>query len=237
MKISYNKTEKNVLELDLKLLEPMVNHYFRKLTGIDAAAVPEKYGDGVTQAKNSIQDNLSILILYRYDNIKEMSSEEVVLENGLIYGGEMPAKILKDAGQVITCVITLNGFQELVEKEEDFLAQYFMDTWGSAYVEAAQEYFGKKIKEELKQKNMSRTHMWSPGQYGFELQNHRTIFELLNPEEVGCTLTKTLMMKPVKSGSGIMGVISPDVKDLLLPCDFCSFGGNCPSSKRGCAQL
>lgn len=27
-------------------------------------------------------------------------------------------------------MITLAGFQELIEKESDFLVQYFMDTWG-----------------------------------------------------------------------------------------------------------
>ena len=181
------KTEKVVLELDLKSLDSMVNHYFEKLSGIDATAVPEKYGDSVIRAKNKVRDNLSIFILYKCENIKEKSQEEVVLENGLIYSGKMPAKILKDADQVVTCVITLKGFQELVKKEADFLMQYFMDTWGSAYVEAAQEYYGKKIKDELKQENMARTHLWSPGQYGFELQNQKTIFQILNPEEAGCT--------------------------------------------------
>ena len=229
--------DKRILEIELKSLEPMVNKYFKRLSGIDVEAVPEKYGDTVIRAKSTVRDNLKIYIVYKCDNIKEMSQEEVVLENGLTYSGKMPAKILKDAKQVITCVITLNGFQEIIDKESDFLVQYFMDTWGSAYVESAQEYFGKKMLEDLKKENMSRTHLWSPGQYGFELKNQNTIFELLKPEEVGCILTKNLMMIPVKSGSGIMGVISPDVTELLLPCDFCSLGASCPSSKRECSQL
>ena len=231
------KTEKITLKLELQLLESMVNQHFKNLSGIDAEAVPEKYGDTVVRAKETIRDNLNIVILYKCDNIKSMSDDEVVLENGLKYSGKMPVKILKDAAQVVTCVITLQGFQELAQKEEDFLVQYFMDTWGSAYVESAQAYLGKKVLEDLKTEGKSRTHLWSPGQYGFELKNQKTIFELLNPEEVGCTLTKKFMMVPVKSGSGIWGVIEPDVKDLLLPCDFCQFGSKCPASKRGCAQL
>jgi len=214
-----------------------VNQYFKNLSGIDVTAVPEKYGDTVIQAKSVVQDNLNIYIIYKCEDIKEIAADEVVLENGLVFSGKMPATILKDATQVVTCVITLAGFQALIEKEPDFLVQYFMDTWGSAYVESAQAYLGKKVLDELREEGKSRTHLWSPGQYGFELKNQKTIFELLNPEEVGCTLTKKMMMVPVKSGSGIMGVISPDVKDLLLPCDFCSLGAKCPSSKRGCAQL
>jgi len=231
------KTDKNVIKLDLNLLDSTVNQYFKNLSGIDATAVPEQYGDSVTEAQNRIRDNLNIYIVYKSDNIKEIGTEEVTLENGMCYRGKMPAKILKDSVQVISSVITLNGFQELMEEEEDFLVQYFMDTWGSAYVEAAQAWMGKKLLEELKAEEKSRTHLWSPGQYGFELQNQKTIFALLSPEEVGCTLTKSCMMIPVKSGSGIMGIIDPDVKDLLLPCDFCPHGANCPSSKRGCAQL
>jgi len=210
-----------------------VNQYFKNLSGIDVTAVPEKYGDTVIQAKSVVQDNLNIYIIYKCEDIKEIAADEVVLENGLVFSGKMPATILKDATQVVTCVITLAGFQELIEKESDFLVQYFMDTWGSAYVESSQAYLGKKVLDELREEGKSRTHLWSPGQYGFELKNQKTIFELLDPEEVGCTLTKKLMMVPVKSGSGIMGVISPDVKDLLLPCDFCSLGAKCPSSKRG----
>ena len=231
------KTDKRIVEIELESLEPEVNLHFKRLSGIDVADIPTKYGDTVIQAKNTIRDNLKLFILYKCENIKEMSEEEVFLENGMVYKGKMPVRILKDAEQVITSVCTLKGFKELVEKESDFLVQYFMDTWGSAYVESSQAWLGKKLMEELQTENKSRTHVWSPGQYGFDLQNQRTIFELLCPEEVGCTLTKKLMMVPVKSASGIIGVINPDVKDLLLPCDFCSLGAKCPASKRGCAQL
>lgn len=231
------KQEKVILEIALSSLETMVNKCFEKMTGIDILAVPEQYKDTVALAKQAVCNNLKIYIIYKCDDIKESHLDEVVLENGLIYTGKMPAKILKDSEQVISCVITLKGFQELMENEEDFLVQYFMDTWGSAYVESAQAYLGRKLLGDLKIEGKSRTHLWSPGQYGFELENQKTIFELLKPEEVGCTLTKSLMMTPVKSGSGIFGIISPDIKELLLPCDFCPHEADCPSSKRGCAQL
>ena len=230
-------TERHVVEINLESLEPDVNQFFQRLSGIDATGIPEKYGDTVIRAKNAIKDNLKLFIVYKCDNILALENEEVVLEDGIIYKGKMPAKILKDAKQVVSHVVTLKGFKELAEEEEDFLVQYFMDTWGSAYVESTQAWFGKTLLQELKKENKSRTHVWSPGQYGFELQNQRTIFDLLHPEEVGCTLTKSLMMVPVKSASGIIGIIDPDVKDLLLPCDFCPLGAKCPASKRGCAQL
>lgn len=231
------KIDKNIMKLELMILDSVVDQNFKKLSGIDVDAVPEKYGDTVIQAKNAIRNNLNMYIIYKCDNIKEISSEEVVLENDMRYKGKMPARILKDSDQVISSVITLIGYQELVDDEEDFLVQYFMDTWGSAYVESAQAYLGKKLLEDLKKEGKSRTHLWSPGQYGFELQNQKIIFGLLHPEEVGCTLTKSLMMTPVKSGSGIMGVRNPEVKELLIPCDFCPRGADCPTSKRGCAQL
>ena len=39
--------DKRILEIELKSLEPMVNKYFKRLSGIDVEAVPEKYGDTV----------------------------------------------------------------------------------------------------------------------------------------------------------------------------------------------
>lgn len=230
------KNEKVVLSKTLDTFTD-VNPYFEKLSGIDMEHIPEKYGDGVEKTKELVQDNLNIILLYRCDEIEDIQDNRVILKDGNTYTGEMPPKILKDSEQVITFVVTLHGFTELAEKVDDLMENYFLDTWGSAYVEAAQGWLGKMVLTKLREEGLSRTHLWSPGQHKFSLQNQNTVFRILKPEEYGCILTKNLMMQPIKSTSGIMGIVSPDVKDLLLPCDFCTLGKHCPASKRGCAEL
>lgn len=230
------KTERIVLQKNPDFFKD-VNDYFQKLSGIDLTNIPEKYGSSVEDAQKKIVENLKIGIVYQYDNIESVEKDEVVLACGERYTGDMPCRILKDSRQVVSFVISLYGYNEMVDKTEDIMEQYFLDTLGSAYVEAAQGWLGRHILEQLRGEGLSRTHLWSPGQHQFALSNQKTLFCILRPEDIGCSLTENLMMNPVKSASGIMGVISKDIKNLLLPCDFCPHGSTCPASKRGCAEI
>ena len=211
--------------------------FFKKLSGIDVDNVPEKYGNDVLDAQKMLLDGAEIAMIYKVSDIVSVGESEVCLADGVKLSGKMPPKILADSNQLVSCVITLCGFTEVAEKNDDMMIEYFLDAWGSAYVECAQAWLGKYLKEELAKEGFSRTHLWSPGQHRFELHNQRALFDLLKPEEVGCTLTKNYMMVPVKSGSGIWGIVDKDVKSVLLPCDFCSYGATCPASKRGCAEI
>lgn len=216
---------------------PNAGTFFQKISGIDVNHIPEQYGDDVTDAQNMLKEHAEIVIIYKVCEIEAIEENEVILEDGKKLSGQMPPMILKDSKQLVSCVISLQGFTEASEQSDDIMIEYFMDSWGSAYVECAQAWLGKHVKEELAKEGLKRTHLWSPGQHRFELTNQRTLFDILRPEEEGCTLTESYMMVPVKSGSGIWGVIDESIENVLLPCDFCALGATCPSSKRGCAEL
>ena len=211
--------------------------YFEKHAGFPYDQVPAKYGEGVEQARKIIAEKLDIAIVFNCDEVVELGADSAKLACGEAFTGEMPPRILIDSGSVYNYIITLCGFTELKSEITDMMTEYFMDTWATAFVEAAQEWFGDYVKKELEKCGMKRTHIWSPGQHQFSLANQKPLFRMLKPEEVGCTLTKTLMMVPVKSVSGIIGVIPGDAGKQLLPCDFCSLSSRCPASKSGCAEL
>ena len=158
------------------------------------------------------------------------------LENGSKYTGEMLPRILKDSTQVVTCLITLKGYEAIKAEITDVTEQYFLDAWGSTYVESAQAWLANYLQCELESVGKKRTYMWSPGQHKFDLSNQKVVFDILQPEEEGCTLNESYMMSPVKTGSGIWGVLDVDAKDLLLPCDYCELAEKCPSAKTGCAE-
>ena len=124
--------------------------FFKKISGIDITDIPEKYGDDVMDAQKILCENTEIAILYKCSAIQSMTECEVVLEDGLKYTGKMPPRILKDSNKVITCVITLCGFTDLISQNHDMMIEYFIDAWGSAYVECAQAWLGKYLKDELK---------------------------------------------------------------------------------------
>ncbi len=227
--------ENNRLLIRKALAEiPHAGEFFRRLSGIDPTNVPEKYGDAVSRAHEILLSRAEAALLSRRVSILSRSEEEVQLDHDVVLRGAMPPKVLAKAEEVICFVGTLAGFSA---ESEDMMEEYFIDTWGSAYIEAAQALFAREVQAALAKEGRMRTHLWCPGQHQFELLNQTALFQLLSPGDVGCTLTERLMMLPTKSVSGIMGVVPLGTEGLLRPCDFCRFRPTCPSTQQGCAVL
>jgi len=212
-----------------------VNDFYERLSGVNPDNADPKYGTAVEDARKLISEQCEIAIVYNRFRISNRDDNSITLESGEKFTGKMPVLALKDADELYAFVVVLSGYSSL--NCDDVMIEYFADTWGSAYVECAQALLANKILEKLKEEGMKRTHLWSPGQHSFELKNQQTLFDLLKPEDIGCTLTKRLMMVPVKACSSIIGIIPADTTELLKPCDYCQFGKTCPSSKKGCAAI
>ena len=227
--------EKFIFEQPLSDL-PEKKAYFKRLCGVDMDDVPEKYEDSVSEAGRLLRESCLIKGIYGRFAIESISDECVVLENGIRFSGEMPPKVLADSRELFAFVITLYGFDKL-NCGDDMLVEYFADCLGSACIEAAQSAFAARLSTLLKREGLHRTHLWCPGQHGFELTNQTTVFELLAPSGIGCTLTDSLLMLPVKSSSGIFGVLPSEKENTLRPCDFCRFKPTCPGSDKGCAVI
>ncbi|MDO4553886.1 MAG: hypothetical protein Q4B70_01915 [Lachnospiraceae bacterium] len=212
---------------------PDTTRYMIKHTGIDPDDVPEIYGDTVTKIRDLLIENLKLFMVFQCYDILEKSPDKILLENGQIFTGKMAPRILADASQVVCYVVTLAGSQELSAQLTDIMDSYFSDIWGTVYVEAGEAWLKEQITALLSDSGLRRTHSWNPGQHQFELINQRPLFELLKPEEIGCSLTSNLFMNPTKTTSGIVGLVPMDIpeeKD-LLPCDFCSLSKTCPASR------
>lgn len=209
--------------------------YFERHSGICGDSINPKYVEAVFKGKKLIDEACRVGVVYERARIDSIEDEAVILEGGQILNGKMAARVLDQSEELYVFVITLNGFSSFTT--DDLMVEYFGDTWGTSYVECVQAKVADIISEELAAQNLKRTHVWCPGQTQFEIGNQKAIFSLLNPEDIGCTLSSHLMMKPVKSASGIVGVLPLDAADSLKPCDYCSFKKTCPASKKGCACL
>lgn len=208
-----------------------VDTIFQKHTGIDPAHVPEKYGGAVERARALVTARLTAAFVYRYVGVDALEEWAVVLEGGLRLTGAMPPKLLRRAHGVICYVGTLPGFDALAGGMEDMMERYFADTWGTACIEAAQALLAGHLSAGLEGSGKKRTFLWSPGQHQFDLINQRPLFELLHPEDVGCTLTRKCKMEPVKSVSGVAGVVDQGEEEGPAPCAYCSLHATCPASK------
>lgn len=209
--------------------------YFERHTGVSGDSINPKYVDSVFKGKKAIDGICRVGVVFQRVGIECIEGDTVVLSTGRQLNGAMAAKVLQDSKELYAFVICLDGFSSFVA--DDLMVEYFGDTWGTSYVECAQARFADLVSRELEGEGLKRTHIWCPGQTQFEIGNQRALFSLLSPEDIGCTLSSHLMMRPVKAASGIIGVVPSDYEESLKPCDYCSFKKTCPASKKGCACL
>lgn len=215
-----------------------VNIFFKRLSGIDPDDVPEKYGNYVSEARQMLQEHCIAKMVYQRLVIKEIANDSVTLCSGdksYVLMGEMVAKVLSESQEMYSFVLTLDGYDNI--PTNDIMLEYMMDTWGSAYTECAQANLAVHISNLVLDEDMTRTHVWCPGQFKFDLRNQTTLFDILHPQDIGCKLTNRLMMVPVKSASGIVGLVSQGTHELIKPCDYCNHRSTCPASNKGCAAL
>lgn len=227
-------TQKHILNIPVAKLT-QVNSYFKKHTNIDYPEVPKKYGMAVVNAYDFLIKDLEILAIIQSFEISEIHEDNVLLNNGELFSGKMPGRILKDSKQVLCFVVSIRNFDDKSRILTDTLENYFLDIWGTAFIENAEFWLKDYIAHELSELALKRTHVWSPGQHQFELKNQRCLFNLLAPEEIGVQLASSLKMNPIKSVSGIMGVLNQNETNDLNPCDFCSLHKTCQVSGATCS--
>lgn len=63
---------------------------------------------------------------------------------------------------------------------------------------------------------------FSPGYCGWHVSAQRKLFEMLNPEEIGVTLTESCLMEPLKSVSGVLVAGRREIFDFDEIYPFCA---------------
>ncbi|WP_373484402.1 hypothetical protein [Acetobacterium sp.] len=211
-----------------------VHAYFKKHTNIDYLNVPKKYGAAVINAYNFLVEDLEIDAVIQSFDVSAILEDRVILKNGEQFSGKMPGRILENSEKVLCFVSTVKDFDCKSKMLTDSMENYFFDCWGSAFIENAEAWLKDYVSNGLSALNLKRTHVWNPGQHQFELNNQRSIFKLLNPEDIGVHLSPSMKMTPIKSISGIMGVINQNETSALNPCDFCALHRTCQVSQSTC---
>lgn len=97
---------------------------------------------------------------------------------------------------------------------------YIVDSIGSIAVEKAMDAVQGRLKSELRLTGLGITNRYSPGYCNWDTAEQKKLFSLLPAGFCGITLTDSLLMKPIKSISGIIG-IGKDVTYRKYTCNFC----------------
>ncbi len=164
--------------------------------------------------------------LYRIAYIDSKSEDGVTIA-GVTFTSRVLRVNLADAQRVFPFVVTCG--QELAEwalKYEDVLENYLADNIMEIYLDAARDFLEQHISDNY---NPGKISKMNPGSLkDWPLSEQTSLFELLGDVtgKIGVELTRTYLMKPIKSTSGIWFPSEVDYKN----CQLCP-RQDCPSRK------
>lgn len=103
---------------------------------------------------------------------------------------------------------------------------YIVDSLGSIIVERAMDIIQGRLKSIMNEKGLLITNRYSPGYCDWDIKEQKKLFGLLPDEFCGINLTDSMLMQPIKSVSGIIG-IGKEVTYDQYTCNYCK-DINCP---------
>ena len=206
-----------------------IEKQFGQMLKMDMNNIPQKYKKAFDSTRNIAKDKFKMKAIYESYELDEISGDVLKLKNGTVLQSEILSQMFCNSFELVFYVVTLYGYEEVDEAEDNMFLKLFLDHWGTAYIECADSWVGKTIAKTLEEDGIYATHSFSPGQADIPLEMQTPIFELLMPEEIGVSINAKYMMHPKKTVSGIIGLKREKDENRIRPCDICERRDTCPN--------
>lgn len=136
---------------------------------------------------------------------------------------------LGEADRVAVFVVTageeISHMSEAAAKQGDAFSAWVMDACGSWAAESAADALMLRIRRHLRSEE-ELTLRYSPGYCGMEIGQQSKLFELVQADSVGIILMPSMLMHPLKSISGLVGLAPKEaISRYRSPCDLCPRDG------------
>lgn len=170
-------------------------------------------------------------IVWEKINIAKVDPGRIILENNVVLEGEFIAKKLSKCEYIIAIITTIGKDIDMIIKEVfhygDYLKGMIIESIGIGALAYINKIFWLYMVEQIKDSNVGITPKLSPGDNKWEIGEQVKIFMCLKAASIGLTLTKSNMMRPIKSTSAIYGF----GKDIDISKDSCAC---CECSIKNC---
>ena len=176
---------------------------------------------------------LESAVAYEYYQVTGMSPSRVSLEGDKAIHGSLLPKIFPEAKRLAVIVCTVGPKLEKqatdYSKKGEALRGMILDGIGSAAVDMLAPEACRLIASEASSHGHQTSSPVSPGWPGLPLAEQWNLFELVNAQEIGVSLTPSGIMVPRKSVSMVIG-IGPQMTTWTQAdvCARCSLRKTCP---------
>ena len=182
---------------------------------MDRDRVMQRYAETYEDTLERCFKELKCQGLYKPFAIIARNDDEIQLEGGFTLKSKVLADALSLADEVVAYAATVNGHDELMEDPENgVLENMFYNAWGVGFSMSAHRWLKKLIQDQIRENGRYAGRGWIPGEEGVEVGLQKDLFELIDPGQIGITLSGTVM-RPVMSINGFMGISDdPDIESV-----------------------
>ena len=175
-----------------------------------------------------LEDTFNSLITpdihYRMIDFTVKDEGVIRIEGTIEFESKNLSEVMKSAEKLVCFIGTLGpGIEEevgVLMQDNNLSEAYILDAMGSVAVEDLVDKFQLTIKNECERVGKTVTLRFSPGYCDWPLTEQKKLFSLFEPEEIPVQLLDSCLMKPVKSISGVFGIV-PQGSALYNPCRHC----------------
>lgn len=164
--------------------------------------------------------------------IKKTLHDRFLLANGKRLGGGPVVSVIGGAERLIAALCTAGpAVDELIAKtqqQKDLFKAMLLHDLASWAVDMIRQQLCHELEESAHQRGLRVSAPLSPGDSTWGLKDQAVIFSLLDAGQIGLSLSPSLVMRPLKSLSLIMGLgPRPMGVEGASNCDFCTLKDRC----------
>ena len=145
--------------------------------------------------------------VYAVHPVEQLRSQEIVLGGTQISG--QVASFVAGADRIAVFVVSvglpITTAARAAAATGDMLASWTLDVLGSCAAEAATRALAQHVRERFRATG-SVSQRFSPGYCGMPLSAQSSLFRLVAADVIGVSLEPSMLMQPIKSVSGLLGI-------------------------------
>ncbi|GMQ94071.1 MAG: hypothetical protein BMS9Abin12_1555 [Acidimicrobiia bacterium] len=162
--------------------------------------------------------------------VTKAQHNRVTLANGSHLTGPLITEHLGGAQDVVVMLCTIGNKLEaraLAESETNLSYGFALDAVGSAATHSLSAAACNQVEHEASAVGLQTSLPLSPGMEGWDVDpGQREIFSIVDSEHLGVVVSPTLMMRPLKSLTVVIG-IGADIASKGAICDYCTLRDTC----------
>ena len=226
------------IELDKKEIISHMSGSFEKL--LERPALREDWESAKAEALRLIQPTA----IWDAFPIQEFKHDRLVLANGAKISGGPVTAVLGGASELVVAVCTVgDAISRAIRKQQqggEHMRAMFLDSLGTWAVGQLRMQLFSKLEYAAIDQGLHASTSLSPGESEWPISEQSVLFSLVDAQQIGVSLTKTMLMTPMKSLSMIMGT-GPGAlgSEGGSHCDFCTIRDRCTyrQNSEGQAEL